>query len=109
MTVTIRPERPTDAAAVATVVETAFDDAALARLVAELRGEPSYRVSRSLVAVDDDRVVGFVMVTDSTLRPPDGEAVDRIATLSPLAVAPDRQGEGIGTALVAAVLAACDA
>ncbi|HEX7131430.1 MAG TPA: N-acetyltransferase [Iamia sp.] len=109
MAVRIRPERPADADAVAAVVEAAFADPALARLVAELRDEPSYRTSRALVAVDGERVVGYVLVTDSVLTSPDGDDVGRVATLSPLAVAPDRQRQGIGAALVAAVLAACDA
>ena len=106
MTVTIRPERPADHGAVEAVVEAAFADPALARLVAELRLEPSYRPARALVAVDGGVVVGYVLVTDSTVT---GGRVDRAATLSPLAVAPDRQRSGIGAALVAAVVAVCDA
>ena len=58
----------------------------------------------SLVAVDSDGVVGHVGVSHAWLdaRP---ELVD-VLVLSPLSVRPDRQGEGIGTALVAASIEA---
>ncbi len=108
MTVAIRPEQPADADAVRSVVVAAFANPAHGRLVDELRAEPSYRADRALVAVDGDRVVGFVLVTDSPLTAEDG-STGRIATLSPVAVAPDRQGEGIGSALVDAVVARCAA
>lgn len=108
MPVVVRPETPADHAAAEAVVEAAFADPALARLVAELRDEPSYRAGRALVAVDGEEVVGHVLVTDSTVVG-DAGVVGRIATLSPLAVAPDRQRSGIGTALVEAVVAVCDA
>jgi putative acetyltransferase len=104
--VAIRPETADDHAAVAAVVTAAFASEAHARLVAELRAEPSYRPTRALVAVDSGRVVGFVLVTDAALVA-DG-AVGRVANLSPLAVTPDHQGSGIGGTLVAAVLAACE-
>lgn len=101
----IRPETPGDAAAVDGVVAAAFASPAHAELVVALRSEPSYRPARALVAVADDEVVGFVMVTDSTVD----DGAGRIATLSPLAVAPERQRRGIGAALVAAVLEVCRA
>lgn len=105
--IVIRSEAAADHAAVAAVVESAFADPGHARLVAELRDEPSYHPSRALVAVADDEVVGFVLVTDSALD--DAGAVGRVATLSPLAVAPVHQRRGVGRALVTAVLEACDA
>jgi putative acetyltransferase len=46
------------------------------------------------------------MVSHTELH--DGPTVRVVATLSPLAVAPDRHGEGIGGALVRAVLARSD-
>jgi len=113
--VRIRPEATADHAAVEAVVAAAFADRRHARLVAELRSEPSYRPSRALVAVDDGgtepAVVGYVLVTDSTLAfaADDQARPGRVATLPPLAVAPDHQGVGIGSALVAAVLRVCDA
>jgi putative acetyltransferase len=102
--VTIRAEAPADHDVVETLVAAAFADPAHGVLVAELRAEPSYRPERALVAVDGDDVVGYVLVTDSGVA--DG---GRVATLSPLAVRPDRQRCGLGAALVAAVLAVCDA
>lgn len=89
----------------------AFASPAHGALVDALRAERSYRPDRALVATDEGRVVGFVLVTDSVVTAADGRPgrAGRVATLSPLAVAPDRQGEGIGSALVEAVVARCAA
>lgn len=99
----LRPETPSDHPAVARVVEAAFANPAHARLVAALRAEPS---AWALVAVDGAVVVGHAMVTDSLVAAEDGSA-GRVATLSPLSVTPARHGEGIGSALVAAVTRRC--
>jgi putative acetyltransferase len=108
--VSIRAERPDDRDAIAEVVAAAFGSPAEARLVHALRGSSSFVPEWSLVAeVHDhvvDHVVGHVMVTYAALR--DGATEHRIASLSPLAVAPDFQGGGIGSALVRAVTARVD-
>jgi putative acetyltransferase len=59
------------------------------------------------VAELDGRVVGHVMVSDVGLRHDGQERT--ILSLSPLAVAPDRHGQGIGSALVRDVVARVDA
>jgi putative acetyltransferase len=101
-----RPERPEDEAIIAEVVEAAFGSPVEARLVALLRASPGYRPELSLVADDGGTVVGHVMITQATLV--DGSTERPVATLSPLAVAPDRQRTGIGSALVRAVTARAD-
>ena len=58
----------------------------------------------SLVAVDGGSVVGHVGVSHAWLDAR-RELVD-VLVLSPLSVRPDRQGEGVGTALVAAAIEA---
>ena len=56
----------------------------------------------SLIAVDDDRVVGHVGLSHAWLDAR-RQLVD-VLVLSPLSVRADRQGEGIGTALIAAAI-----
>ena len=103
----IRPERPEDHEAVASVVADAFRSEAHAALVAAIRASDGFVPELSLVAEDDGRVVGHVMISVVALE--DGEGGRRpIPSLSPLAVAPAEQGRGIGSALVRAVTAAAD-
>jgi putative acetyltransferase len=70
----------------------------VARLVDDLRDGVPAGDGLSLVAEDAGTVVGHVMLTRSLLDAP-SRLVD-VQVLSPLAVLPGRQGEGIGTALV---------
>lgn len=100
----IRPERPDDHEAIATVVEAAFESVAEAHLVEAIRASDEYVPELALVAVVDGRVCGHVMVSGAALRAADGEE-HAIVMLSPLAVAPDRQRSGVGAALVRAVTA----
>jgi putative acetyltransferase len=104
--VTIRAERPDDRDAIAHVVGAAFGSVVHPRLVDELRASVDFVPRWSLVAELDGAVVGHVMVTFAKLQ--DGAAARRIANLSPLAVAPELQGRGIGAALVGAVTAVVD-
>jgi putative acetyltransferase len=104
---TIRPERPDDVPAIAAVVEAAFGSPAEARLVEAIRASDGFRSELSLVAVDGEDVVGHVMISAASLH--DGDRVRPIVTLSPLAVAPDRQRQGIGSLLVREVTARAEA
>jgi putative acetyltransferase len=104
--VTIRPERADDIGAIADVVAAAFGSPAEARLVDAIRASSNFVAEWSLVAELRGRVVGHVMVSFVGLD--DGAAEHRIASLSPLAVAPGLHGRGIGSALVREVTARVD-
>jgi putative acetyltransferase len=62
----------------------------------------------ALVAERDGDVVGHVMVSDCALHDDERGVVHTIAMLSPLAVAPDVQRDGIGSALVRSVCGIAD-
>jgi putative acetyltransferase len=99
--------RDADAAEVAVVVRTAFhkqphvDD-----LVAAIRASAQYEPELALAARWAGSVVGFVMISHAELV--DDGAHHDVLTLSPLAVAPASQRQGIGSALVRAVLQRAD-
>lgn len=75
-----------------------------AGLVDELRRRPEWHPALSLVALGaGDAVVGHVVCTGARV----GE--HRVLGLGPLGVLPERQGHGVGSALMHAVLGAADA
>ena len=79
----------------------------VADLVDALQADEAGREGASLVAVDDDdQVVGHVQLSRSWLDAP--TRLLEVLVLSPLAVAPHRQGQGIGGALVRAAIEAAD-
>lgn len=103
---TIRAEQPHDYEAIGSVVAAAFGSPAEARLVESIRASPHYVPELSLVAALDGRIVGHVMISFTALE--DGTTERWISQLSPLAVAPDVHGQGIGSALVREVCALAD-
>jgi putative acetyltransferase len=114
--VIIRPERPddTDRDPIRAVHTAAFrradapDDVPVeVTLVDALRDSDDWLARLSLVAVVDGTTVGHVVCSRGWVATPGG---DRPALgLGPIGVLPDRQGDGIGTALMHAVLATADA
>ncbi|MEU0185113.1 N-acetyltransferase [Streptomyces sp. NPDC006207] len=97
----LREELPDDAESVRQVHRRAFGldhGPVVADLVGTLRGSVTPTDGLSLVAEHDGRVVGHVMFTRSLLDAP--RRLVEVQVLSPLAVLPEHQGTGIGTALV---------
>ena len=100
----VRHELETDRAAIHALNLQAFETSAEAELVDTLRRDA--RPFVSLVALAGDALVGQIAFSPATLDPVPGL---RIAGLGPMAVAPARQREGIGSALVEAGLEGCRA
>jgi putative acetyltransferase len=104
--VDIEPERPADHAAIGEVVRAAFSHhQSVSRLVELVRESPHFLPELSLVARRDGAVVGHVMISRAHLRDDAQDTTHDVLTLSPLAVAPAAQGDGIGSSLVRAALA----
>ncbi len=98
----IRPERPEDVSGIRRVNLKAFETPLEANLVDALRDQADPMIS--LVAVDGEVVVGHILFSPVTLPSrPDL----RIMGLAPMAVVPERQRQGIGSALVREGLTAC--
>ena len=95
MTIRIIAEQPEHAAAVAALNRAAFGGDFEAKLVARLHLD--CLVAVSLVAVEGS-VVGHILFSELAVEV-DGRSVAAMA-LAPMAVRPDRQRQGVGTALV---------
>ena len=98
----IRDEQPDDFHAVHAVTAAAFGQEDEAELVARIRASEHYVPTLSFVAEDDGVIHGHVMLSYVSL------AGAQVLELAPLSVAPARQGEGVGSALVHTALAAAD-
>jgi putative acetyltransferase len=99
----IRPELPADAAAVRYVNEQAFEGPDEARIVDLLRERGKALIS--LVAIAGEQVVGHILFSTVTIDPDNDHL--RLIGLAPMAVLPDFQQQGIGSALVEAGLQRC--
>lgn len=104
----LRPEQPSDYAAVDEIVRSAFwlefASTSEVPLVQTLRERNELMSELTLVALEDDLIVGYIAMSEVTL---DG-ANARGLGLAPVAVDPQRQGAGIGSALIEASLAVAE-
>jgi putative acetyltransferase len=99
----VRRERPEDFEAVRRVLEAAFGGEVEALLVERLRRRDDVL---SLVAEEEGRVVGHIMFSPVTIGQ-EVPAPGSVVVLAPMAVLPERQRQGIGSALIRAGLEAC--
>jgi putative acetyltransferase len=98
----LRPERSEDIEAIREVLTTAFETPAEAGLVEALRAGDAWLPDLSMVAVEDGTVVAHALLSRIILATADG-AVPALA-LGPVAVRPEMQKRGYGSAVVRAAL-----
>lgn len=97
----IREFRADRAVAVDEILLAAFGGRAEADLVRALRDSGDAAIE--LMACEHDAVAGYICFSPLAVEP----LSIRVAALAPVAVAPSRQGEGIGGALIREGLARC--
>jgi putative acetyltransferase len=100
VTVTIRPETPEDYDAVRQVNLAAFDTATEADLADAMRQASEYVPELSLVAEIESHIVGHALFSEVTVEQEHGDL--KALSLGPIAVLPDHQSQGIGSALIEA-------
>jgi len=100
MTFEVRPEQPVDREDVLRVIAAAFGDRG--DLVAHLWASLGHHRRAGLVVEQGGHVLGHVGLSQAWIDA--RRELVEVWVLSPLSVRPDRQGEGIGTALVAAAV-----
>ncbi|WP_339630727.1 N-acetyltransferase [uncultured Sneathiella sp.] len=99
MSLTLRDERPEDTAEIREIITAAFGQPEEADLVEALR--TANDLTLSLVAEEDGKIIGHIAL--SRLKSPANSVA-----LAPVSVAPDRQGGGIGGALIVEAIARAD-
>ena len=99
----LRPERPEDIAAIRAVHTAAFETPAEAGLVDALRASDAWLPDLSVVAVDAGEAVAHALLSRIILATAGGD-VPALA-LGPVAVLPDHQRQGYGSAVIRDVLA----
>lgn len=100
MSIQIRPELPQDREAIRRVNALAFGRTAEAELIDALR--EGGHVAVSLVAEVEGSVVGHILMSSVAIESPSRRI--QALSLAPLAVLPECQRRGVGTALVEAAL-----
>jgi len=94
--ISIREEKPGDTPTIRAINERAFGQPTEANLIDRLRASCDGLLS--LVAVDGDEVVGHILFSPTTIEGDRGTITGM--GLAPMAVVPQRQRRGVGSALV---------
>lgn len=100
----LRPVDPSEADAVAAVHRAAFGSDVEADLARALVCDEAFVPALSFAAEKDGRLIGHVLFTRAWLKRDDGEPDPPLLLLAPLAVVPDAQRDGVGSALVEAAI-----
>ncbi|MEE4199383.1 GNAT family N-acetyltransferase [Erythrobacter sp.] len=103
-TATLIPLAAVDPAMVEAVLDRAFGEDRHARTAYRIRAGMAALDALSFAALDgDELLVGTIQCFPVALRSPDGTGVP-LVMVGPVAVVPERQGEGFGAGLLAAML-----
>jgi putative acetyltransferase len=99
----IRPERPSEFQTVVDFVETAFQTAEVTggtegAMILEVRKGPGYIPELTFVAVEDEEIVGYLMLSRTSVT--NGENVFPALVLGPVCIVEDRRNQGIGTKMI---------
>jgi predicted N-acetyltransferase YhbS len=105
----LRPTTRDEADAVAAVHRAAFGSEIEADLARDLMLDAGFEPAYSFAAEEDDALVGSVVFSRAAFVPDGGGPAVPVLLLAPLAVVPEAQHDGVGTALVEAALALADA
>ena len=97
----VRPEQPGDEAAIGAVYVAAFDDASELELYSRLRDSDVFVPELSLVVQQEEMIVAHGLM--SRVVAGESEAL----ALGPIAILPDHQRGGLGTAMVRMGRAPC--
>ncbi|MBA3777768.1 MAG: N-acetyltransferase [Chloroflexi bacterium] len=101
---TIRPERPEEAAVVRALNDAAFGEPIEGRIVDGIRGTDRWIEGGSLVAETGRQIVGHLLLSEGDLFADDGQLLRRIWMVGPVAVLPGLQRQGVGSALMRAAI-----
>ncbi len=107
-TITLIPLDQIDTAMIEAVLDRAFGPDRFARTAYKLRAGTEWLPALSFAALDGDGLLaGTIQCWPLALTDPDGRR-HPLLMVGPVAVVPERQGEGLGTALMAAMSEAID-
>ena len=98
MTITIRPEEPTDIPGIFELNKNAFGQDNEAKLVDLLRDSPGFVSGLSLVALADSEIAGYILFSKVYIV--NGDARHETLSLAPMAIQPGLQKKGIGAKLI---------
>lgn len=101
-TITLRTAEPEDRPAILEVVRAAFDNDEEVELVQSIWAAPEYLADLEIVAEHEGRILGHVLHSTGYI------GTHQLVALAPLAVHPDHQLRGIGSALMKEAIARAD-
>lgn len=104
---TLIPLADVDPGMIEDVLDRAFGPDRFKRTAYKVRGESDWLPALSFAAIDGEELIGTIQTWPVALTDPIGKQ-HPLLMVGPVAVVPERQGEGIGQALMLATLGALD-
>ncbi|MGM7700600.1 GNAT family N-acetyltransferase [Pseudalkalibacillus sp. Hm43] len=98
---TIRAEQPSDVEKIREVNDSAFEQENEGKLIAKLRESEAFVEELSLVAeTEQQEIIGHILFSRIRIETESGMVDSHSLALAPMAVKPESQNKGIGSALV---------